>query len=358
MKTRLEAFATPPPPHHDSELHAYISELEDLVLHHGGTLPAQRPLILGPFRERVKNKVAWKSFTAGAVAAMIGGFATHPIDVVKVRQQIFGSKDGFGYGSSWVAKSRTTSFFSVTKTLILEEGALGLYRGVSAGLLRQASFVGTKFVLYEQLKQLSVLQNEERHLSFPARIGCGLLAGTGGAMIGNPFDLSMVRMQADGKLPENVRRNYNNGIDAIYRISKEEGISTLWRGCEATVARGAIITASQFAIYDQSKYELARFGLITNGTYNSIGASLIASIASGLVSNPFDVAKSRLFQMQKRTKDGQWPYKGMIDCMVKTGKSEGIVALWRGLGACIGRQIPLNAIRFLVMEQMTLLLKN
>ena len=86
---------------------------------------------------------------------------------------------------------------------------------------------------------------------------------------------------------------------------------------------GAVITASQFAIYDQSKYELARYGLVRDGPANSVAASLIASVASGVASNPFDVAKSRLFHMQRRVKDGQWPYKGMVDCIVKTAQQEG-----------------------------------
>ena len=160
---------------------------------------------------------------------MVGGSAVHPIDVIKVRQQLFGMKDGFGVGSSWVAKARTTSFMSTVSAIVKEEGVTGLYKGVTAGLLRQATFVGTKFVLYEQFKQYARDQNGD--LVFVARVGCGLAAGTGGAVVGNPFDLAMVRMQADGKLPVEVRRGYKNGFDAIGRIVREEGVSTLWRGC-------------------------------------------------------------------------------------------------------------------------------
>jgi len=352
----LHAFSSPPPPHTDGELHAYIHHLENQLVSAGLSLPEHRPLVLGPFAERVKPKVAWKSFVAGSVAAMIGGVVTHPIDVIKVRQQLFGMKDGFGVGSSWVAKLRTTSFFGVSLTLVKEEGAAGLFKGVTAGMLRQAAFVGTKFVLYEQMKQIAMDSNGQ--LSFSMRVLCGLGAGVGGAVVGNPFDLAMVRMQADGKLPTHARRNYKNGVEAITRIIREEGYTTLWRGCEATVARGAIITASQFAIYDQAKYELARLNLVSDGPSNSLAASFIASFAAGVASNPFDVAKSRLFHMKRRKKDGKWPYKGMLDCLVITARQEGIVALWRGLGACIGRQIPLNAVRFMFMEKLTVLLNN
>lgn len=302
------------------------------------------------------NKTAWKSFISGASAAVVGGTVTHPIDVVKVRQQLYGSKDGFGYGSSWVARFQTTSMPVIARNVVRDEGVAGLFKGASAGVLRQASFVGTKFLIYEQLKQL--LQDDRGQLGFTTKIVCGLGSGFGGAVVGNPFDLSMVRMQADGKLPVELRRNYKSGIDAISRIIREEGFTTLWRGSEATVWRGSIITASQFAVYDQMKQELAKLPMLASGPSNHIAASFVASIVSGLASNPFDVCKSRLFHMQKRTKDGAYPYKGMWDCMFKTARAEGASSLFRGLGACIGRQIPLNAVRFVIMEQMTTLLRN
>ena len=80
----MSRYATPPPPHGSSELHAYIALLEDEVQRLGGDLPAHRPDVLGPFRERVgaQGKSVWKSFVAGGVAAMVGGSAVHPIDVL------------------------------------------------------------------------------------------------------------------------------------------------------------------------------------------------------------------------------------------------------------------------------------
>jgi len=307
--------------------------------------------------ENKKKKKMWKSFCAGAIAAMAGGLATHPIDVIKVRQQLAHSTTAI---TSWVAKNRTTSFAATARSVVTKEGPAGLYQGITAGLLRQTSFVGTKFLLYEQCKQMCVSQDvlqDEKVLSFSDRVGCGLCAGVGGAVVGNPFDLALVRMQADGQLRAEIRRNYSHGVDAVVRITREEGVATLWRGCEATIARGAIITASQFAVYDQSKYELKRRELVDDGVILSVAASIISSTASGICANPFDVAKSRLFHMQ-RPENGKYPYKGMLDCMYSTGRSEGILGLFSGLGASIVRQLPLNAIRFLVMEEMTKLLRN
>lgn len=40
--------------------------------------------------------------------------------------------------------------------------------------------------------------------------------------------------QADGRLPENQRRNYSSVFHALYRIAKDEGVLTYWRGGSTT----------------------------------------------------------------------------------------------------------------------------
>ena len=94
--------------------------------------------------------------------------------------------------------------------------------------------------------------------------------------------------------------------------------------------RGAVITASQFAIYDQSKYELAR-GLVRDGPANSVAASLIASVASGVASNPLDVAKSRLFTCSdvSKTASGRTRHG---ECIVKTAQQRVSCPLARARG--------------------------
>lgn len=57
-------------------------------------------------------------------------------------------------------------------------------------------------------------------------------ATTSGAIasfIATPTELSLIRMTSDGRLPPEQRRNYKHVFDALYRISKEEGVLALWR---------------------------------------------------------------------------------------------------------------------------------
>ncbi len=85
-----------------------------------------------------------------------------------------------------------------------------------------------------------------------------MVAGATGALIGTPAEISLIRMTSDGRyyahyhcivgaswsnvghyyvrrLPPSEQRGYKHVFNALARISKEEGIGTLWRVCYITV---------------------------------------------------------------------------------------------------------------------------
>lgn len=95
-------------------------------------------------KPKKKVRDAWMIFSSGAMAAMTGGMVTHPIDLIKVRAQLYGSKDGFGLGSSHTAKNETPNMLRIGRDVLKKEGVTGIYRGLSASLMRQATFIGTK----------------------------------------------------------------------------------------------------------------------------------------------------------------------------------------------------------------------
>ncbi len=59
--------------------------------------------------------------------------------------------------------------------------------------------------------------NEGKPLPLWQKAALGLTAGAIGAAVGNPADLSLIRMQADSTLPLEQRRNYKNAFDALFR---------------------------------------------------------------------------------------------------------------------------------------------
>lgn len=185
------------------------------------------------------------------------------------------------------------------------------------------------------------------------KIAAGLIAGAIGSAVGNPADVAMVRMQADGRLPLNRRRNYKSVLDALERIVKQEGVSSLWLGSWLTVNRAMIVTASQLATYDHVKEIMVAGG---RGTPGGIGTHVAASFAAGIIaavtSNPIDVVKTRMMNGDAES------YGGPLDCAVKTVTEEGPMALYKGFVPTVTRQGPFTMILFVTLEQVRGMLKD
>jgi len=306
---------------------------------------------------------AWKGFASGSLGAMASGAVTHPIDLVKVRMQLYGecastssSSSSAAGGGGGANTKKPPGMFRTGAMVLSKEGAFGLYKGLSASLLRQATFIGTKFGSYDVLKGAMRKYNgdslsADESLPFYQFVACGIGAGAMGAVVGNPADLAMVRMQADGRLPEHLRRNYTNGLNAMFRVAKDEGVFALWRGSGPTVNRAMIVTASQMAVYDKSKNTILDVApSLGNGLITQTMASFAAGVVAALTSNPIDLAKSRLMSMKVDEKTGKMPYSGTFDCLIKTVRSEGVGALYKGLVPTTARQVPLNVVRFVSVE--------
>ncbi|CAK9165222.1 unnamed protein product [Ilex paraguariensis] len=150
--------------------------------------------------------------------------------------------------------------------------------------------------LYEVFKQK---WSDPDSGKFPVcrKIAAGLLAGGIGAAVGNPADVAMVRIQADGRLPISQRRNYKGVVDAITQMSKQEGITSLWRSSSLTVNRAMIVTASQFASYDQIKEARLDHGVTNDGLGTHVTASFAAGFVAAVASNLIDVIKTRVMNL-------------------------------------------------------------
>ena len=68
--------------------------------------------------------------------------------------------------------------------------------------------------------------------------------------------VALIRMTSDGRLPAEQKRNYSNIFDALIRMTREEGVLTLWRGAIPTMGRAMVVNAAQLASYSQAKQGL------------------------------------------------------------------------------------------------------
>lgn len=100
-------------------------------------------------------------------------------------------------------------------------------------------------------------------------------------------------MTADGRLPAAERRNYKSVIDALVRITREEGLLTLWRGAIPTMGRAMVVNAAQLATYSQAKQVLIDTGFFVDGIFLHFCASMISGLVTTAASMPVDIAKTR-----------------------------------------------------------------
>lgn len=317
-----------------------------------------------------------KGFVEGGIASIVAGCSTHPLDLIKVRMQLQGEKapvpnpavqnlrPALAFHTTHAAAPANihhlppprVGLLSTGAKIFQTEGVAALFSGISATVLRQTLYSTTRMGLYDIMKQ-KWTDPETRTMPLGRKIAAGLIAGGIGAAVGNPADVAMVRMQADGRLPPTQRRNYTSVIDAIRRMSKQEGVGSLWRGSSLTVNRAMLVTASQLASYDQIKESILKKGLMRDGLGTHVASSFAAGFVAAVVSNPVDVIKTRVMTMKVEAGEKP-PYAGALDCAVKTVKAEGPLALYKGFIPTISRQGPFTVVLFVTLEQVRKLLKD
>jgi len=278
-------------------------------------------------------------FLFGGTAGCVATCFVQPIDLIKTRMQLS--------GEGGTSKAHPTAFHAAI-SIAKSEGLNGMYRGLTAGLLRQATYTTTRLGVYQNMEEWYTKKGKKP--LFLAKLVMGMIAGGIGAVVGTPAEVALVRMTGDGRLPVAERRGYKNAIDALVRISKEEGVITMWRGVQPTVIRAMILNMAQLGGYSQSKQLLLGSGFFIDNMTTHFVASLIAGFLSTAVSIPVDITKTRLQTM--KMVDGNYPYKGTIDCGLKVIKKEGVLALWKGFTPYFLRLGPHTILTFIILEQL------
>ncbi|KAA8644336.1 putative mitochondrial dicarboxylate carrier protein [Aspergillus tanneri] len=288
-------------------------------------------------------------FVNGGLAGMTATAVIQPIDMIKVRLQLAGEG---------VRAGPRPSAFGVARDIIASGKVLDLYTGLSAGLLRQAVYTTARLGFFDTfIKSLNKrAESANRQVTFAERAGAGLSAGGIAAMIGNPADLALVRMQSDGLKPPEARAHYRSVVDALLRISKAEGATALWAGAFPTVVRAMALNFGQLTFFAESKAQLKARTKLTpqNQTF---AASAIAGFFASFLSLPFDFIKTRLQKQQKDPKTGQLPYKGLFDCARKVVKEEGWLRFYRGFGTYYVRIAPHAMVTLIVADYLNLITK-
>lgn len=215
---------------------------------------------------------------------------------------------------------------------------------LSAALLRQMTYSTTRFGVYEELKSRFTSPNAPPSMLNLLWMGC--FSGFLGGLAGNPADVLNVRMQSDAALPANQRRNYKNAIDGLIRMSRDEGLSSLFRGVWPNSTRAVLMTASQLVSYDIFK----RICTDQLGMPDSLSTHFTASISAGFVAttvcSPVDVIKTRVMSASPSESKG-----GIMHLLREISRKEGVSWMFRGWVPAFVRLGPHTIATFLFLEE-------
>ena len=196
---------------------------------------------------------------------------------------------------------KAASPLAVAREALRTEGPAAFYAGYSAAATRQIVYGSARLGLFRVFSdELRAARGSDAPLPLWLKAAAGLASGAVSSFVGNPFDLALVRMQADATLPPGERRGYTGVVDACRRVVRDEGVLALWRGSMPTVARAMALNAAMLATADQVKEALAPHLGGLASLPNLVASSLVAGVAASVASLPFDMVKTRLQKQRAR----------------------------------------------------------
>jgi solute carrier family 25 (mitochondrial dicarboxylate transporter), member 10 len=294
-----------------------------------------QPSSAGSAQMRSPKKPQRQPFWLGGAAGSLAACCTHPLDQTKYRMQTMASRQSM---------LSTITFFAQ------RDGVVSLWSGISASILRQSTYTTLRFGAYNYMAQQAREKTGQRKLSSMTEIALAGAAGAMAGVVGNPTEVALVRMCADGAKPAIQQFKYKNCFDGIVRIAREEGIQTFGRGLAPNVVRSVIMNVGQIATYSAAKHELLTNPAI--GMKDGLPTHFLASFVAGTVATtacaPADVLKSRI--QNAVVVDGMRPSLGRI--ITDSLRQEGPGFLLRGWLPAFVRLTPNTILTFVFLEQL------
>lgn len=272
------------------------------------------------------NKIpSWVLFSSGAIAGAIARTLTAPIDRIKIFMQV---------------SQQDTKIISLTRSLIQQDGFLGLFRGNGTNTLKIMPETATKMFAFDRFKRWCS-SDPENPKTFD-RFVAGGLAGLTAATLIYPMDL------AKTKLALSHGNQYNGFVDCIRRVYRSEGFFGLYRGWLPTVIGGVPFAAIDLGVFNTLKDMYVK----KNGCQPSASLLLlfgsISCMAGQTLTFPLFVVRTR---MQGQSRESLL-YTSMMDCLNKTYRNEGVRGLFRGLIPNYMKGAPSISITYLIFEKL------
>ncbi|XP_060032062.1 solute carrier family 25 member 45 isoform X2 [Erinaceus europaeus] len=268
---------------------------------------------------------------AGALGLVLG----HPFDTVKVRLQTQNKYQGIMDCMVKTYRHESGMSFPIASVAVVNSVLFGCYSNA--------------------LLALTATSHQERRAQPPSYTHVFVAGCTGGLLQAYclaPFDLIKVRLQNQTEPRAQLGGpppRYRGPVHCAACILREEGPRGLFRGAWALMLRDTPTLGIYFVTYEWLCRQYTPEGQ-TPSSATVLVAGGFAGIASWVTATPLDVVKSRM-QMAGLERGA---YQGMLDCIVRSARQEGLGVFFRGLLINSARAFPVNAVTFLSYEHLLL----
>lgn len=338
---------------------------------------------------------ALAGFTGGAVSTIF----LHPLDLIKTRFQVNASQAAPRLGGT------LRSFQQIYRS---EGFRHGLYRGLTPNFAGATVSWGLYFYLYAGIKASMPVDPSTGRLGPTQHMAASMIGGALTAVVTNPLWVIKTRMCTT---KSSTPGSYQSLVGGLVSLVKTEGIKGLYRGIVPAlfgVSHGAI----QFMAYEQLKYwrqevkkkrwekqfleevrgkanvhildtaaavqssestgvsmdaktfeKLRESRLLekkhdweTLSTIEYLCMAASSKVTATVATYPYQVLRSRLQMMSNP--QGVVQYTGVMDCISKIKRAEGLLGFYKGVAPNVIRVLPGTCITFLVYETVSAWCRN
>ena len=285
------------------------------------------------------------------------------------------------HGIIGTTSNKRISPLQLYKSIIQNEGILGLWAGNGANLLRvfpaksivfssNDFYRGVAHTLYfgadaGVVNKVTQTQQQQQIQQLPWILAflSGGMAGMTASAATYPLDLARGRIT--GKLAgPGGKKHYKGIVNTVLITAREEGVRALYKGITPTLL-GAMpyegikfgtvgLLERAFPKTTTTSTEEGQGGLLSNNIIRKLMFGGAGGISAGLLTYPNDTIR-RLLQLQG-SKGTTEHFDGYFDCLRKTYAKYGIERFYRGAFINIVRMAPNTAIQFgsyELLKQMT-----
>ena len=138
-----------------------------------------------------------KPFVVAGCSAVTASCCVHPIDLAKVRLQLY---------STLNPGKKKPGFVKIISDMIKTSGVRSIYSGLSASILRQSIYGTARIGLHRTFSAKLVERNNGNALPVYLKALSSMSSGCLAVCLGTPMDVTLVRMQADSMKEPAKRR--------------------------------------------------------------------------------------------------------------------------------------------------------